>query len=57
MARGTRLYVVNTNQRELAGSISSLMIAQDGSLSRQDAVLSTGGQSPDWGGLVLWPQK
>jgi len=54
-ARVNRLYVVNSNQREQAGSIVALLIGLDGSLSRRDAVISTGGRSPDWGGLVLWP--
>jgi 6-phosphogluconolactonase (cycloisomerase 2 family) len=54
-ARGLRLYVANANQRSQAGSVAAMTIGSDGSLDRRDALVSTRGQSPDWGGLVLWP--
>jgi 6-phosphogluconolactonase (cycloisomerase 2 family) len=54
---GRRLLVANFNKGEPEGSITTFLVARDGRLNRRQGPFGTGGAEPDFGGLVILPQR
>jgi hypothetical protein len=49
--------VANFNKGEPEGSVTTFVVERAGELSRRQGPFKTGGAEPDFGGLIIVPQR
>jgi 6-phosphogluconolactonase (cycloisomerase 2 family) len=54
---GRRLLVANFNKGEPEGSVTTFLVERTGELSHRQGPFKTGGAEPDFGGLIIVPQR
>lgn len=54
---GRRLLVANFNKGEPEGSVTTFAVERTGELSLRQGPFKTGGAEPDFGGLIIVPQR
>jgi 6-phosphogluconolactonase (cycloisomerase 2 family) len=54
---GRRLLVANFNKGESEGSVTTFLVRPSGELGRRRGPFGTGGAEPDFGGLIVLPQR
>ena len=54
---GRRLLVANFNKGESEGSVTTFLVERTGGLSHRQGPFKTGGAEPDFGGLIIVPQR
>jgi hypothetical protein len=54
---GRRLLVANFNKGEPEGSVTTFVVGRMGELSNRQGPFGTGGAEPDFGGLIIVPQR
>ena len=54
---GRRLLVANFNKGEPEGSVTTFVVGRTGELSNRQGPFGTGGAEPDFGGLIIVPQR
>jgi hypothetical protein len=57
LATGRRLLVANFNKGEPEGSVTTFLVERTGELSDRQGPFGTGGAEPDFGGLIIVPQR
>jgi hypothetical protein len=57
LATAAGLLVANLNKGEPEGSVTTFVVGRMGELSNRQGPFGTGGAEPDFGGLIIVPQR